>query len=152
MEVILMKPSKIIQFLVDLSRFLCNVERFGRRLGPARLFNILKTPQLLSAMLQAVESMVGAFFFLLFWALLVFWLSRWGSFCFWISIVLQLIFIGFPEFLVIYSEGPQQAVVSLLQPSHTWPLWIFLAGIILEILEWFRFGRGEPPNGDGMAR
>jgi len=140
--------SLLIKILIYFWRFLEQVGRIITRLGPSQAFNIMKMPQLLAVLLRVVESPFGAMLFLALWAILAFWVPRYGRVFFWISIGLQLLFIGFPEFLLASGKGTQSPLASLpivLQFSETWPLWIFAAGIILEIIDWCKsMGSGGP--------
>src|SRR5437764_1597682 len=87
--------------LVTFGSFLQKLEKNLVRIGPSRVFNVMKTPELLAVLLRVVESPMGALFLFVFWAILAFWVSGWGPKFFWVSIICQLLYIGVPLLLLI---------------------------------------------------
>lgn len=119
---------------------LAKLLRILNKLGPSKLFNIMKAPEQCVVLFRVIESTVGVTIIMAFWAILAFWVSRWGRRYFWISITLQLLYIGIPLCIWIQHSRATSGefVATAIRLNLTWPLWVFIAGLLLEIMEQMR--------------
>lgn len=121
-------------------RVLAGLSLFVMR--PSVIFSLLKLPVMWRFYMNQTADPGVAGLFVVFWILLAFWIARWGSWYFWASILLQVVFAGFPDVRAAISSG----ATDLLDLRANWSVWLFAAGLSLEILEWTRqLRRTSPP-------
>jgi len=126
---------------VGLWGFLDKCQKMLSKLGPSRIFNIMKAPEQCVVLFRVVDSTVGVVLWMAFWAFLAFWVSNWGRRFFWVSIALQMIFIGIPLYIGAHAgsvAAGRESIATAIRFNLTWHLWIFAASLILEIMQEFR--------------
>jgi len=74
-------------------------------------------------------NMRAAFLFVALWLILAFWIAGWGRHYFLASIVLQLLCIGGVKYVLLRG--------GILDIQNSWPLLLFIVGLILEIIQHF---------------
>lgn len=131
----MLTPHTPMGFLSSLDRFL----KIMSKLGPSKFFNILKAPEQCMVLFRVMESPIGVTIFMTLWAILAFWISTWGPRFFWSSIALQLLFIGIPLCIWLqHGASAGEFLATVIRPNMAWPLWAFLAGLVLEVMEQLR--------------
>ncbi len=101
-------------------------------LCPSAIFNLLKLPIMWRFYAGQTADPTVAGLFVVFWLLLAFWVAKWGVWYFWASVLLQTVFAGLPDIRVAMSS----TMPDLFDLHSHWSVWLFAAGLSLEILDW----------------